>query len=65
MPYITLDDVDQVIKADRGSKAVLVRFNDLTEKWIPRSVCEDGDNLSVGDADVVVAEWFADKEGLV
>ena len=32
--------------------------------WIPRSLCMDGDTLEEGDKDVVVATWFADKEGL-
>lgn len=32
--------------------------------WCPRSVCEDGDELTLGDTDIRVAEWFADREGL-
>lgn len=62
MPDITLDGVDRVIKTTRS--AVLVRFENLKEVWIPRSVCECGDDLSAGDRDIVVEEWFADQEGL-
>ena len=32
--------------------------------WIPRSVCDDGEVVGVGDTDLSVREWFADKEGL-
>lgn len=62
MPYITLDGVDRVIKTTPA--AVLVRLTNLKEVWAPRSVCECGDELSVGDTDIVVQEWFAEKEGL-
>lgn len=34
------------------------------EIWIPRSVCEDGDDLEEGDTSVVVRSWWADREGL-
>lgn len=34
------------------------------EKWIPRSVCIDGDTLEDGDEDVIVANWWLEKEGL-
>jgi hypothetical protein len=62
MAFVTLDGVDQVIRT--SGKAVLVRFDDLREVWIPRSVREDGADLGEGDTDIVVAEWFAEKEGL-
>lgn len=43
-------------------KAVLV--GDATEQhWIPRSVCDEGDELDVGD-DARVEQWFLDKEGI-
>lgn len=32
--------------------------------WIPRSVCDGGSILEKGDTDIVVQEWFAEKEGL-
>ncbi len=60
--YITLDEVEGVIRTTRD--AVLVRFKDLREIWIPRSVCEDGQSLSEGGKDVVVKVWFAEREGL-
>lgn len=62
MDHIILDDVDSVIRTTRD--AVLVRFKDLKQVWIPRSVCQDGDTLKEGDTDIMVAEWFAEKEGL-
>lgn len=45
-------------------KAVLVTI-DGDEHWIPRSVCLDGDALDVGDADLIVADWWLEKEGLL
>jgi hypothetical protein len=44
-------------------KAVLVEI-DGTEHWIPRSVCLDGDSIDVGDDDLIVANWWLEKEGL-
>lgn len=44
--------------------AVLVDLDDR-ELWIPRSVCLEGDALDVGDTDIIVAAWFAEKEGLL
>lgn len=65
--YITL--CGEVVRATR--KAVLLQFNTaingkhaVVEHWVPRSVCIDGDTLTEGDHDVLVAEWFVDKEGL-
>lgn len=62
MAHTTLDKVDRVIRTT--ARAVLVRFEDLTEVWIPRSVCEAGSELSEGDTDVVVADWYIEREGL-
>lgn len=62
MAYTTLDKVDRVIRT--SGKAVLVRFIDLREIWIPRSVCEGGCDLEEDDTDIVVADWFIKKEGL-
>lgn len=45
-------------------RAVLFRLETGVEKWIPRSVCLDGDVISEGDTELVVAEWFCEKEGL-
>lgn len=58
----TLDDVDAIVRTT--AKAVLVRFTDGRETWIPRSACEGGDDLEEGDTDIVVANWFIEKEGL-
>lgn len=44
--------------------AVLVELDDR-EVWIPRSVCLEGDALDVGDTDLIVADWFLEKEGLL
>ena len=32
--------------------------------WVPRSVCECGDELGLHDRDIVVRAWFVRKEGL-
>ena len=32
--------------------------------WIPRSLCDDGENLEEGDTDIVVDRWKAEQEGL-
>lgn len=60
-----------VIGEAKSGLAILVRFNesgdllgDTHDHWIPRSVCEEGDDLAVGDNDIRVAEWWLNKEGL-
>lgn len=53
----------EVIKATPA--AVLFRDETGRECWLPRSVCLDGDAVDEGDTDLVVAEWFAAKEGLL
>jgi len=52
-------------------KAILIdvevnRFRS-NEKWVPRSVIEDGDcyNNYSGDTDFYVQSWFVKKEGLI
>lgn len=62
MAHTALDKVDRVIFTT--TKAVLVRFENLSELWIPRSVCECGSELSEGDTDIVVADWYIEQEGL-
>lgn len=44
--------------------AVLIDLGDR-EVWVPRSVCLEGDMLDVGDTDLIVADWFIEKEGLL
>ena len=62
MTTVTLSDVDAIIATTE--KAVLVAFKDGCETWVPRSVCDDGDDLAKGDTDIVVELWFAKREGL-
>lgn len=45
-------------------KAVLIEV-DGEDHWVPRSVCLDGDALAVGDDDLIVADWWLEKEGLL
>lgn len=56
-------DLDGYRVARTTAKAVLLAKGDF-EVWVPRSVCEDGDELDMGDTDICVAEWFAEREGL-
>ena len=62
MATVTLSNVDAFIATTE--KAVLVRFTNGQETWIPRSVCDSGDDLAKGDTDIVVELWFAKREGL-
>ena len=41
--------------------------DDRERLWVPKSVIEDADEIAVGDEEIEVnvAEWFAEKEGLV
>lgn len=32
--------------------------------WIPRKVVRHGDQVKVGDTDIMVKEWFVKKEGI-
>jgi hypothetical protein len=46
-------------------KAVLLEMHPSGEElWVPRSVCEGGTILDLGDTDVRVHRWFADKNDL-
>jgi hypothetical protein len=31
------------------------------EHWVPKSQVEDGDDVAVGDSELYVTAWFADK----
>ena len=47
------------------TRAVLLIDTTSGEKtWVPRSLCMGGDLLSPPMTDIIVATWFADKEGL-
>lgn len=44
--------------------AVLVTI-DGEEHWVPRSVCLGGEDIAEGDTDLIVADWWLIKEGLL
>lgn len=44
--------------------AVLFVTDDGTELWVPRSVCLDGGSIGEGDTDLVVADWWLEKNGV-
>lgn len=46
-------------------KAVLVRLDDETERWIPRSVCINGDDLDDEDTDISVLAQWAEREEII
>lgn len=63
--YDTLDDCEVIATTEKAIKVAWTdREGEIHEAWIPRSVCQDGDELGEGDRDISVAHWFADKEGL-
>jgi len=53
-------------------RAVMIEYPHTTPKghrtdvevWVPRSVCHDGDKLVLGDREISVYRWFADKNDL-
>lgn len=45
--------------------AVLVKTDDFGDVWIPRSACEAGESLSVGDDDIRVSNWWLRREGML
>ena len=64
MSYLAFD-IDEVVR--ETDLALLLRFEDGDEVWIPKSVIESVDQIRDGDAEIEVsiAEWFCEKEGLV
>jgi hypothetical protein len=45
--------------------AVHFKFDvDDVERWVPRSVCEHGDDIETGDNEIVIKDWWAKKEGV-
>lgn len=60
---VELDDVTLV--KDTG-KAILIRTEDGTEAWIPRSCVLDGTEITTeGDVGgLIVPSWLSDREGL-
>lgn len=65
MEYIALPG--EVIRTT--IKAVLVSRENVygthKEVWIPRSQVQGGEGIKLGDAEVRVSTWFAEKEGIV
>jgi len=65
------DDVERfsdVTCLRETAKAIQVRFDDnlATETWIPKSVIHDDSEVYAEGhtGELVVARWFAEKEGL-
>jgi len=56
-------NVSVVIETDQ---ALLVRFEDSTEKWIPKSVIHVDSDVFEADSEgtLIVKRWFAEREGL-
>lgn len=44
--------------------AVLFVTDGGVELWVPRSVCLDGSEIDEGDTDIVVADWWLEKNGV-
>jgi hypothetical protein len=62
--FVTLDGY---MVAGTTTKAVAVRkAKDLASAWhwLPRSMCDGGEVLEVGDTDIVVRENMAEEKGL-
>lgn len=57
-------DLDGSLVLRRTKLAALVRLDDLREVWIPLSVIIDGEDVSVGDTDIVIQSWWAEQEDI-
>jgi hypothetical protein len=62
--HCLLSSVEVIAVTDMAIQIAWTEQSDDKTHWIPRSLCEDGDRLDVGDTDVSVAKWFAIKEDL-
>jgi len=62
--YVTLDGY--IVKAATEKAIGLCKEGDDSGDliWLPRSTCQDGDDITRGDEDVCVIEWKADQMGL-
>lgn len=62
--FVALDGYVVVHTTDKA--VALCKSHDLSGEWtwVPRSMCDDGHALGVGDTDVSVRESMADKKGL-
>lgn len=45
--------------------AILIGDENGEEHWIPRSLCDNGDEIAVDDEEVSMEFWKADELGLV
>jgi hypothetical protein len=57
--YVAVDAV--VIKT---TEAAVLLGTDLGKVWVPRSVCEGGEDIDEGDEEVRIRRWKAEAEGL-
>lgn len=55
-----------VVVKHETDKALLVRMEDQTERWIPKSQIHDDSDVyrKNQDGELKVTKWFAEKEGL-
>ena len=60
------ETIEDVVCLRETAKAILVEI-DGDEVWIPKSVIHDDSEVSAGgdEGDLVVAQWFAEREGLI
>lgn len=58
--------IDDVVVVRETPKALLVRFDDGEERWIPQSqVDDDSEVYKDGDeGTIIISEWWASKEGI-
>lgn len=57
-------DFEEILR--ETDKALLVRFEDGEEHWIPLSQIADSDDYSEGDVNgtISITEWIANEKGL-
>jgi len=57
-------DFEKVVKVT--DKALLVRFTDGTESWLPFSQVADSDDYEEGDGPgtISITDWLANERGL-
>lgn len=60
-------EIDNVLVIRATPKALLVRFDDGEEHWIPQSQIDDDSEVYKEDTEgtLIISEWFAEKENLV
>lgn len=62
--YTLLEDCEVIDTTEKAIQVAWEKRDGVHTHWVPRSVCEDGDELSEGDKDISVATWFVNKEDL-